>query len=671
MRVRRFEAGFPEGGGNPPEPPEVSVVVPTFNEAGNVEELLRRLAAETMGRVRAEVLFVDDSTDDTAAVIAAAAADCPLRVVLVQRERPEGGLGGAVVIGLKLATAPWAVVMDGDLQHPPSLVPVLHGRAVESGADLVVATRYTPGGSRDGLGSVYRLAVSGCLTALAAVALRSPVSDVTDPLSGFFAVRLSALRLEEAQPLGYKVLIELIVRFDLRHIEQVAYEFGHRLAGESKSGTREGLRYLRHLGQLWRVQQRRRWTRSRPLRPASVEAPPETARLSVLVVTSEAPPVVSGISRCVDRVAAGLRDRGHRVDVISSVQIPRFMIGEYRFSAMLLWWPLLARRFRQYDVINLHGPVPTLSDVFLVLWRLFASGSRPIVYTHHSALAIRGAERLCEIYNRVHRRLSTSAALTMVTSQHYADEQQVDGGPPVRVVPWGVDMRAEPLRDEGENRPLRVLFVGQMRGYKGVDWLLPAVAGAPELELRLVGGGAELESYRRLAERIGATNARFLGRVPDEQLHAEYDRSDVIVLPSVTQAEAFGLVVVEGMAAGCVPVVSDLPGVRDVVAGTGLTVPPRDHGALRAAFLDLAGDRDRLAALRQAARARAKELNWDTCVSRYEEAFRDAVGGRQAGGSSQVAPLVTPSRRAREMPGGARGRRTGVASARRIAAVRG
>jgi rhamnosyl/mannosyltransferase len=603
--------------------PEISVIVPTFNEAANVRELLRCLAEALASRPLAEIIFVDDSTDDTATVIELAAVDCPVPVVLVRRGRPLGGLGGAVVDGLKLARAPWAVVMDGDLQHPPSLVPVLHDHGREAEADLVVATRYAEGGSREGLGSVYRRTVSSSLTALAGTVLGAPVSQIADPLSGFFAVRIGALRLDEARPLGYKVLLDLIVRFDLRSVVQVPYEFGHRYAGESKSGMKEGVRYLRHLAQLWDVQRRRRWSEQLLLGSGSGSGPdPSGSRLSVLVVTSEAPPVVSGISRCVDRVAAGMRERGHHVDVISSAQIPRFMVGEYRFSTLLFLWPLLVRRFRHYDVINLHGPVPTLSDVFLILRRLFTSAATPVVYTHHSALEIRGVERLCAIYNRLHRWLSRSATLTVATSDYYASDQRMVGGPPVRIVPWGVDMRPEPLRPELPGRPLRVLFVGQMRSYKGIEWLLPAVAGRPELELRLIGSGSELGDYRRVAERLGGDNVQFLGRVTDEELHAAYDRSDVVVLPSVTQAEAFGLVVLEGMAAGCVPVVSDLPGVRDLVGNVGMVVPARDADTLAAALVGLAADPERLTALGLAARTRAKELSWDTCVSRYEEAFR-------------------------------------------------
>jgi glycosyltransferase involved in cell wall biosynthesis len=360
-------------------------------------------------------------------------------------------------------------------------------------------------------------------------------------------------------------------------------------------------------------------------------------RLRILVVTSEAPPVVSGISRSVDRLAVGLRARGHHVDVLSSVQIPRLVFGEIRLSSLAAHWPAVARSLRSYDVVNLHGPVPTMSDVFLLLSRLVRV-RRPIVYTHHSALEIRGAERLCDLYNRVHRSLSKQVALTVTTSRYYADVLAGTDGRPVWVVPWGVDVRPERLRPRGGLRPLRVLFVGQMRPYKGVESLLAAVAGRSEIELSLVGNGDSLGRYQLLAADLGGSNVHFLGRIPDEQLQAQYNRSDVVVLPSVTKAEAFGLVVLEGMAAGCVPVVSDLPGVRDLVSRTGVVVPPRDVARLRAALLELAADRMRLEYLSRAARRRAEGLGWDTCVARYEEALLTAVGAQRAELQS-VAPV--------------------------------
>ncbi|WP_233518470.1 glycosyltransferase, partial [Streptomyces corynorhini] len=99
------------------EPGAVTVIIPTFNEAGNIRELLRQLTDAVPARLPCEVLFVDDSTDDTPAVIASAAQDCPFPVNVIHRDAPEGGLGGAVVEGLKAAGSDWIVVMDADLQH--------------------------------------------------------------------------------------------------------------------------------------------------------------------------------------------------------------------------------------------------------------------------------------------------------------------------------------------------------------------------------------------------------------------------------------------------------------------------------------------------------------------------------------------------------------------------
>src|SRR3954463_492670 len=90
-----------------------------------------------------------------------------------------------------------------------------------------------------------------------------------------------------------------------------------------------------------------------------------TRALRVLVLTSEAPPVVSGVSRCVDRLTTGLRERGHHVDVLSSAEFPRLVLGEWRLSSLAVRWPMIARRLSRYDVVNLHGPIPTMSDAFL------------------------------------------------------------------------------------------------------------------------------------------------------------------------------------------------------------------------------------------------------------------------------------------------------------------
>ncbi|MEU7282615.1 glycosyltransferase family 2 protein [Streptomyces sp. NPDC045431] len=236
--------------GDVPEPGAVTVVIPTFNEAGNVRELLRRIADAVPHRVPCEVVFVDDSTDDTPAVIADAARYCPFPVTVLHRDTPDGGLGGAVVEGLKAATADWVVVMDADLQHPPALVPDLLATGEKEGADLVVASRYLPGGSRAGLAGGYRVAVSRGATWLAKGAFPRALGSVSDPMSGFFAIRRSAVTADALKPLGYKILLELAVRCRPTGVAEVPFVFEERYAGESKSTAKEGLRFLRHLVEL-------------------------------------------------------------------------------------------------------------------------------------------------------------------------------------------------------------------------------------------------------------------------------------------------------------------------------------------------------------------------------------------------------------------------------------
>jgi glycosyltransferase involved in cell wall biosynthesis len=354
--------------------------------------------------------------------------------------------------------------------------------------------------------------------------------------------------------------------------------------------------------------------------------------LDVLIVTSEAPPIVSGISTCIDRLATGLTHQGHHVTVLSSAQIPRLVFGEWRLSSFLVYWPRIARKLRQFDVVNVHGPAPTMSDAFLRLADWLPPHARPaIVYTHHSPIDVPGAARMSARYNKLHESLAYRADRIVTSSQYYASQHRSRYGPLVRAIPWGVDVGASPpKRVRSPSEKLRVLFVGQMRPYKGVETLLAAAAGQPWLELTLVGRGTELARYQRLAERLSGTNVRFLGLLSDAELNDQYCSNDVVVLPSVTRAEAFGLVLLEGMAAGCVPVASDLPGVRDVAGPTGVVVPPRHSKALRQALRELADDVQRLEHLQVASWLAAQTHTWERCVASYEEVLLDAVRSRYA-----------------------------------------
>ncbi|UYQ64100.1 glycosyltransferase [Streptomyces peucetius] len=250
-RTGAGELGDPElSGAQLAEPGAVTIVVPTFNESGNIRELLRRLTESVPARLPCEVLFVDDSTDDTPDVIRDAAQDCPFPVGVLHRDTPDGGLGGAVVEGIRKAGSDWIVVMDADLQHPPALVPELVAAGEHAGADLVVASRYIRGGSREGLAGGYRIAVSRGATWLTRALFPRRLRGISDPMSGFFAIRRSVVTADALKPLGYKILLELAVRCRPETVAEVPFVFQDRFAGESKSTAREGMRFISHLAGL-------------------------------------------------------------------------------------------------------------------------------------------------------------------------------------------------------------------------------------------------------------------------------------------------------------------------------------------------------------------------------------------------------------------------------------
>ncbi len=235
---------------NAPPLAAVSVIVPTRNESGNVRELLRRLVPALPPG--SEVLFVDDSDDDTVAVIGVAAAAVPVEVRVHHRGPADrgDGLGGAVAAGLGRARNDWCVVMDADLQHPPELVPRLVRAGEETDSQLVVASRYCGEGDAESF-SRGRAAMSTWATRLTKAFFPRRLTGVSDPMSGFFAVRRSAIDLEELRPNGFKILLEIAVRGGPLRTTEIPFHFGERFAGESKAGLAECRRLVTLLARLW------------------------------------------------------------------------------------------------------------------------------------------------------------------------------------------------------------------------------------------------------------------------------------------------------------------------------------------------------------------------------------------------------------------------------------
>lgn len=228
--------------------PQISIVVPTLNEAENLPPLLQRVSAALVGRDYEIILVDDNSRDNTKQVAADLAKQFPVR--LITREKPDNGLGGAVLHGLHLARGQIFVVMDADLQHPPERLPDLVAPLErESGAaDFVVGSRHVAGASTGENWGMMRKLNSDVATLLA----RPFAGRTKDPMSGFFAFRRETF--ENAQrltPLGYKIGLELMCKCRVQNVQEIPIHFAERTHGESKLSMREQFRYLEHLSRLY------------------------------------------------------------------------------------------------------------------------------------------------------------------------------------------------------------------------------------------------------------------------------------------------------------------------------------------------------------------------------------------------------------------------------------
>ncbi|MGH7686444.1 MAG: glycosyltransferase, partial [Candidatus Dormibacteria bacterium] len=230
--------------------PLVSLVVPTRNEADNVAPLVARLSAALEG-VEFELVFVDDSDDATSELLASLERERPdVKAVIRRGADRAGGLATAVLTGIRHARGTFVCVMDADLQHPPEVIPLLLDRAT-AGADLVVASRYTrDGGGTGGLDGWSRRAVSRGAS-MAAQRLFKEARKSTDPLSGFFLCRRRLIDGIEFRPVGFKILLELLVCVPNLRVVDVPVTQEQRQFGTSKAGMNQGLMYLRHLRSLF------------------------------------------------------------------------------------------------------------------------------------------------------------------------------------------------------------------------------------------------------------------------------------------------------------------------------------------------------------------------------------------------------------------------------------
>jgi dolichol-phosphate mannosyltransferase len=225
-------------------PADFTIVIPTYNERDRLGILLERVfdACDRDG-LALEVIIVDDNSADGTGALADDWAR--RRRVRVIHRAGKLGLGTAVLEGFAAARTEVVGVMDGDLSHPPQLLPKLF-RTIEDGFDLVVASRYVRGGGTANLPfGRWLLSRAGCW-------LARPLTPVHDAMSGYFLIRRSRLEEFRTSVKGFKIGLELFVRSQPRRLAEVGYVFVGRSAGESKMSVAEATGFLRQLASLYR-----------------------------------------------------------------------------------------------------------------------------------------------------------------------------------------------------------------------------------------------------------------------------------------------------------------------------------------------------------------------------------------------------------------------------------
>jgi dolichol-phosphate mannosyltransferase len=226
-----------------------SLVVPTLDEAGNIDKLLSALTdALRETPYEYEIVVVDDGSTDGTVEQVRDWTNRNARVRLFSRTG-ERGLAGAVLYGWSQSRANLLGVIDADLQHPPELLPELLKQTEQ--ADITIASRYARNQGTKGWNPL-RAAVSRLSTLAAAPLISKKNLRVTDPMSGFFVIRRRCIEGLAFQTTGFKLLLEILVRGRIQTVREVPYQFGLRRAGRSKAGASVAFHYLHLLGRLSR-----------------------------------------------------------------------------------------------------------------------------------------------------------------------------------------------------------------------------------------------------------------------------------------------------------------------------------------------------------------------------------------------------------------------------------
>ncbi|MCR5773770.1 MAG: polyprenol monophosphomannose synthase [Lachnospiraceae bacterium] len=225
---------------------KLSIVVPTFNEAGNVEKLAEKID-EALSGIEHNIWFIDDSNDETPEVLKRLCEKNPNCRYHHREGAAQTGLATAVIEGFRMSDGAFLACMDADLQHPPEILRPMYA-AMLSGADICIPSRLIRGGSDGGL-DIVRKFVSGTARWMGKAALSS-LRNISDPTSGLFMFRKDMLEGAELDPIGWKIMVEVLAMCRYSLVVEIPYEFHDRNSGESKISKKVTLQYIEQLASL-------------------------------------------------------------------------------------------------------------------------------------------------------------------------------------------------------------------------------------------------------------------------------------------------------------------------------------------------------------------------------------------------------------------------------------
>jgi len=308
--------------------------------------------------------------------------------------------------------------------------------------------------------------------------------------------------------------------------------------------------------------------------------------------------------------------------------------------------------FENYDVLHIHGMTPTITDLSLILGKMFRRKSVVLTYHFDAETVEYGflGQFASKVYAHVIRLIVKLADKIVATSKGYADTSLVlrSISSKITIIPCGVDLSKFAFHQKGdENVEMncinsecnqKVLYVGKLCWYKGIEYLIQAMKIVTKtvrnVQLIIVGDGPQRDKLSSLVNEVGLNNyVSFMGWAPEDSLHEYYQMADLLVLPSFSRRESFGIVLLEAMACGKPVIASNIPGPSSIIKNDkcGLLVHPKDSSSLADAIITLLVADDKRKKMGTYARNFVgANYDWDNIAAMYEAIYNQMSVTRRA-----------------------------------------